>query len=100
MFITLADWLERNSFACFYRKYLGVDCPGCGMQRSLAELLRGNFISSLEYYPALLPTVFLVIYLGLHLFFKFRNGATVLKFSFIFTAIIIVAHYIYKLINQ
>jgi glucan phosphoethanolaminetransferase (alkaline phosphatase superfamily) len=98
MLSSFADWLELNSLPCFYKKFLGIECPGCGMQRAFIELLRGNFIESLKTYPALLPTIFIVLYLMLHLIFKFRKGAEVLKISFIFTASIIVINFIFKLI--
>jgi hypothetical protein len=98
MLLSLVGWLERNMLPCFYKKYLGVECPGCGMQRALIELLKGNIVESLKVYPALLPTIFMVSYLILHLIFKFEKGAAVLKISFIFTASIIVIHFILKLI--
>ncbi|HNW97866.1 MAG TPA: DUF2752 domain-containing protein [Bacteroidales bacterium] len=94
-----ADWLEQHTLPCFYHKYLGVDCPGCGMQRALIELLRGNLIESLKMYPALIPIIFILGYLIFHLIYKFRNGANVLKISFIFTSIIIVINFVVKLIN-
>jgi hypothetical protein len=94
MLLSFINWLERNQLPCFYKKYLGVECPGCGMQRSFIELLKGDLVGSLRIYPALLPTFFLLIFLALHLIFKFQNGAFILKISFIFTASIIVFHYI------
>jgi len=96
--ISIVSWLERNMLPCVYKKYLGVECPGCGMQRALIELLKGNLLESLKVYPALLPTVFMLVYLSLHLIFKFEKGALVLKISFIFTASIIFLNYIIKLI--
>ena len=83
---------------CIYKKYLGVECPGCGMQRALIELLKGNLLESLKVYPALLPTIFMLTYLSLHLLLKFEKGAYVLKISFIFTASIIVVNFIMKII--
>ena len=97
MLLSLTDWLERNTFPCFYKKYIGIECPGCGMQRALIELLKGNFIDSLKIYPALLPTIFLIVFLILHLILKFKNGAFVLKISFIFTVLIIIINFIVKL---
>ena len=96
--MSIVDWLERNMLPCVYKKYLGVECPGCGMQRALIELLKGNLLESLKVYPALLPTIFVLIYLSLHLIFKFEKGALVLKISFIFTALIIAINFIIKLI--
>ncbi len=96
----LIEWLESHMGSCFYQKFLGVRCPGCGMQRAFIELLKGNLIESLKIYPALLPTIFLLLYLILHLIFKFNKGAQVLKISFIFTVALIVGNYIFKLIYE
>jgi len=98
MLLSIADWLEKHSLPCYYKKYLGIECPGCGMQRSIIELLRGNIVECLKTYPALFPTIFLVTYLVLHLIFKFEKGAFVLKISFIFTASIVMINFIIKLI--
>lgn len=95
---SLIHWLERHMAPCFYKKHFGIECPGCGMQRSFIELLKGNFWESLYIYPALLPTFFLLIYLILHLIFDFKHGAKILKYSFIFTVSIMVINYIYKMI--
>jgi len=96
----LADWLESLSQPCFYSKFLGIECPGCGMQRAFIELLRGNLQESFALFPALIPTIMLVILLAAHLFFRFRNGALLLKILFIFNTLIIVLHYIYKLLTH
>ena len=37
---------------CFFKKFTGIDCPGCGFQRSILALLKGNFVESLNLYPA------------------------------------------------
>jgi hypothetical protein len=69
------------------------------MQRSFIELLKGNFYESFVLYPALLPTMFLLTFLVLHLIFKFKNGANILKIVFIINASIMVLNYIYKLLT-
>jgi len=94
----IVEWLESNMQSCFYKKHFGVECPGCGMQRSFIELLKGNFTESLVLFPALIPTIIMLIYLILHLFFKFAKGAQTLKILFIINTSIIVLSYIYKLI--
>ena len=95
----LIHWLENHTQPCFYKKYFGVECPGCGMQRAFIELLKGNIIESLKLYPALLPTIFLFVFLVLHLTFKFKNGAAIIKITFIFIVVITVLNYIYKLLT-
>ncbi len=76
----------------------GVDCPGCGMQRAFIELLKGNFVESFQLYPALLPTVFTLLITALHLIFKFKNGAAIIKYSFIITVSIVVVSFLLKMI--
>ena len=83
---------------CFYKKYLGIACPGCGMQTAFIELLKGHLWKSILAYPALIPIIFLLSYLVLHLINDYRNGARNLKIIFIFTTSIIVINYIIKLI--
>jgi hypothetical protein len=100
VFEKLADWLETVAQPCFYRNFLGIDCPGCGMQRAFTELLRGNIMESIALYPALFPGMLLVFMLVGHLVFKFQHGAMLLKIIFIINALIMVLHYIYKILNH
>lgn len=74
-----------------------MDCPGCGLQRSYVALLKGDIVSSFQLYPAAVPILLMVIYLFLHLIFKFKNGAFVLSRLYISCAIIVLVHYIYKI---
>jgi len=93
----LINYLESNMHSCPYVHLFGVECPGCGMQRALIELLKGNFMESLELYPALLPMVLLFSTLIVHLVFKLKYGAEILKYLFLFTVLIIVVSYIVKI---
>ena len=92
------NWLEKHQVSCFYKSVLGVECPGCGMQRAIIALLRGDLIESLRLYPALLPTIALLLFLIAHLFLNLKHGAKILLYLFIFNAAIIVFSYLYKLI--
>jgi hypothetical protein len=93
----MIHWLENHMGSCFYKRYFGIECPGCGMQRSFIELLKGNVVESFLLYPALFPLLFTLFYLILHLIFKYKHGALVLKISFIFTTSIMIIAYIIKI---
>lgn len=93
------NWLENNMLSCPYKKYFGFDCFGCGMQRAVVALLNGNFVESFYLYPALLPMLFMFLLLIAHLIFKFKNGATWLKYNFIFVVIIVVTNFIIGLLT-
>ena len=92
-------YLETHMAQCFYQRVLGIPCPGCGMQRSLIELLKGHLWESLSLYPALLPTLGMITFLLLHLVFRFKRGGDILKYLFIGNIAIILFHYIYVLIT-
>jgi hypothetical protein len=96
MLAGLIDWLEGNMMPCMYKKYIGIDCPGCGMQRAFIELLKGNFAESFKIYPALLPVLFTFALTASYLVFRYRNGAKYIMWSFIFSAIIITGSFIIK----
>ncbi|MDR0412995.1 MAG: DUF2752 domain-containing protein [Dysgonamonadaceae bacterium] len=84
---------------CPVKHFLHIDCPGCGMQRSIVALLEGNFRESLLFYPATIPIFALLIYTILHLKMDFKPGAAIIKYGYIFCASIISAFYIYKIIT-
>jgi len=91
----IIEWLESHYSHCFFKDHFGIDCPGCGLQRSFVELLKGNIIESILLYPALIPILLMFFFLGLHLILKFRNGAQILKLMFITNMSLIFLHYIY-----
>ena len=92
------DWLEKRQLPCFYKSTLGIECPGCGMQRAIIALLRGDFIESFKLYPALIPTMIMLVVLAVHIFHHLKNGARILASLFVFNVVIILISYICKLI--
>jgi len=95
----LISWLEAHQQSCSFKEHFGIDCPGCGLQRSIIELLKGNIVASISLYPALIPVMTMFVFLALHLLFRFRHGALILKIMFIFNISLIAINYIYKLIT-
>ena len=93
----IIDWLEQHFLACPYKKYFDIDCLGCGMQRAFIALLKGDFTESFYLYPALIPMLVMVLFLPIHLIFKLKNGASLLKYLFIFNISIVVISYLIKL---
>ena len=81
---------------CFFKSTFGIECPGCGMQRALIALLRGNFTESLYYNSALIPLLITLAWLFIHLKIKHPKGAAILVFLFILTAFITLLQFIVK----
>ncbi len=74
----MLDWLESHQIPCIYKSILGIECPTCGFQRAFILLLKGELLSSLKVYPALIPTMILILLLGTWLIFR-RPGWPFLK---------------------
>ncbi len=97
MFKNSINWLEQHQLPCLYKAFFGIECPGCGTQSALIELLKGNLAESFRAWPPLAPMMFMILYLIAFLIFRFKNGITILKITFIINAIIITINYIYRL---
>src|SRR5680860_131224 len=63
---------------CMTKQFLGFDCPGCGLQRSIVFLLQGDFVAAFKMYPAIYPMVLLFSFIGLkHIVsIRFENKIT------------------------
>jgi hypothetical protein len=96
MLLSLIQWLEKNQLPCFYKKYLGIHCPGCGMQGAFILLLKGDIAGSLSAYPPLIPIMLLLLGLLTQLIFKFEKGGIYLRNLFIFTVLITLIHFIIR----
>lgn len=94
----IIEFLESNLLSCSWKKYLNQECMGCGMQRAIILLLKGEFLESFKMYPALLTLIIMFIYLALHLNFNFKKGHLILRYLFLINVIIILANYILKLL--
>ena len=97
MFGLAIKWLEQHLIPCFYKKFFGVECPGCGMQRSIIALFKGDFQDSFLLYPPLGLLVTLLALLIIHILFDLKYGAQMLKWLFIVNVIIIVLNFIYNI---
>lgn len=98
LFLGILQWLEAHQLACPLKYFLHIDCPGCGLQRSFIELLRGNFSASFRFHPATVPLLLFFIFSALHLNYKFKKGNSIVIYSYIFIALIVLSNYFYKII--
>jgi hypothetical protein len=93
----LIEWLKEHLLTCPSKYFFHLDCPGCGLQRSIIALLEGDIERSLQLYPAAIPILACLIFTALHLKFDFKQGAFIIKILFIFNATIITSFYVYKI---
>lgn len=99
-FIDMLHWLQAHQLACPVKKYLHIDCPGCGMQRSFIALLQGDIVLSVQLHPVTIPLLLFLLYSILHLTIKFKNGNRMIVYGYLFVTILIVTNYIYKIVNN
>ena len=97
--MSLLSYLEENLLVCSWKETIGINCLGCGMQRAIVLILKGDFIEAFKMYPAIYSLFFMFIYLGLHLKFEFKKGSKILLYLFIINIAIMITNYIIKFNN-
>ena len=65
--------LENYMIPCLSKTLFGLECMGCGFQRSLLLIWRGHFIEAFYMYAAIYPLLILLGYLVFTRFYKFKN---------------------------
>ena len=93
MLLSLTEYL----IPCPIKNLIGIDCLGCGFQRSIALLIQGDIKGSIAMYPATIPIILLLLSTVMHIIFKFKNGARIIQYLFILCVIIIGFNYGYKI---
>lgn len=83
---------------CMNKKLFGVECMGCGTQRSIDLLLHGDFVGAFKMFPPIYTMMLFGIILLLHFFDKSRNYNRAIIFMAITNGIIMFVNYIYKII--
>jgi hypothetical protein len=91
------EWLLRYLIPCPFKKITGLDCPGCGFQRSVIALLQGDLVQSFIYYPATCLLLSSLLYIALNYKFQFTNYHSVKKWMFIASALVIMSSYFIKI---
>ncbi|RZS90440.1 uncharacterized protein DUF2752 [Aquimarina brevivitae] len=60
--------MEQYKLPCLNKKLFGIDCPGCGMQRSIALPIKSVFSEAFFMYPA----IYRLLFLAFNLFVKYQ----------------------------
>ncbi|MDH5413276.1 MAG: DUF2752 domain-containing protein [Flavobacteriaceae bacterium] len=95
--MSLVSFLEKYLFSCQWKKHLNIECLGCGFQRSIIHLLKGEFIDAFYVFPAIYTLILMFTILILHLKFNFKKGGRILLFVFILNILVMLTNYILKL---
>ncbi len=89
-------FLERNLGTCYW-KSIGISCMGCGMQRSIIYMLKGEFVAAFYMYPPIYTLIVMFSFLMVHLKFNIKNGGKILIALFVLNILITLANYLIKI---
>lgn len=90
--------IEDYMLPCFSKKIYGIDCPGCGLQRSLAFLFQGDFAAAWDIYPAIFTIIPLLLIYILSLIVSIKYVNKIIMFFGISSAGLILINFILKFI--
>lgn len=95
MYLQLEDYM----LPCLNKKFFGVDCLGCGIQRALNLLIHGEFVAAFKMYPAIYTLLLLAIIVIVNFFYKIKFAQKIITILAIINVLIIVISYVIKM-NQ
>lgn len=93
---TFLFFLEDYMLPCLNKKLFGVECPGCGAQRSVSLLFQGEFVESFHMYPATFTIIPLLGFLLADNFFNIKYGNKIIITLMISSVALILGNFIIK----
>lgn len=90
--------LEDFMLPCLNKKIFGIECPGCGAQRSISLLFHGEFIEAFQMYPATFTILPLLGFLLVDNFFKIKYSSKIIITLMISSVVLILGNYLLKFI--
>lgn len=89
--------MEEFMLPCLNKQLFGMDCYGCGAQRSLSLLMKGEFVAAFHMFPAIYTIILLLGITITNLFLSFKNDYTI-KMALVFINVgVITINYFVKL---
>ncbi len=90
--------MDINDFmlTCPSKKFLGIECLGCGAQRAIVLVFEGKFSEAFQMYPAVYTLLLFFLILGASFIDKKRKYGNILMIMVIVNLIIMVLGYTYK----
>lgn len=82
---------------CLNKQLFGIDCLGCGAQRALVMVFKGDFSGAFKMFPAIYTILLLLLFVLTNLFFKFKGDWYVKAGLIVLNAVIIIGAYFYKM---
>lgn len=90
--------LDEFMLPCITKKFIGIDCPGCGLQRSISLLTHGDFYAAFKMYPPIYSIIILLCFLFIHNFIAIKYANKIILTLTITVIGFILINYILKFI--
>ncbi|WP_371873560.1 DUF2752 domain-containing protein [Seonamhaeicola sp. ML3] len=81
---------------CLNKKLFGFECFGCGLQRSVVLIFRGEFVEAFHMYPAIYTLIILFILIGINFFKLYKISTKLITAIALLNAVIIICSFIVK----
>jgi len=88
--------IEEYMLSCPSKKYLGIECFGCGTQRAIVMVFEGRFADAFHMFPAVYTLLLFFATVGLNFVDRKRDYSNILVFLAIINAAIMIISYFYK----
>ena len=88
--------MEDFLLPCLNKQLFGIDCYGCGGQRSVLLLLKGDFHGALVLFPAIYPILILLGFVLFNLFYKFQYDYYIKMALIIISGCVMTGSYLLK----
>lgn len=89
--------MEEYMLPCMSKKLFGIECFGCGTQRAIVLLCKGEFVEAFKMYPPIYTLLLLFLFIFLHLIDKSRNYTRIVISLAILNLIVMVVSYFIKM---
>lgn len=93
------DQADNFFLTCPFKYLTGLDCPGCGFQRSLIALFQGEWKESFQLYPATVPLLVTFMVAIPANYLSKRNSDKLIKVLYLITGSIIAISYFFKIFS-
>lgn len=88
---------EDYMLPCLHKKMFGFDCPGCGLQRSVVHLAKGEVKQAYNMYPPVFSLSLLLVFIFLNLKYKFKSGIKIIIILAVVNVIVVLINYYFKM---
>ncbi len=82
---------------CMFKKMFGIDCIGCGIQRSFNLILHGEFVKAFVMFPAIYTTILFFCSVTFYAIDPKHRNPKMVIFLAISNAVIMITSYVYKM---